>query len=228
MSEQSAQTTPDRPYIARDLTRRELLKEDIHSYYSPKERRLIRVIGLPNLAMGLQREFGPQIVAYVERPRILTVGKDRYEFAFWTQDRDGRESLLLLVPTGNSESVSGGRRRHRQAEALLAAAEAAHLPLHFVLETDLIEQRLSLASHIRMLPSVQLAARLDNRPVLRERILEFVVEQDRCRVSHIIRSLDQYLTSDVRCVVCDLIHAGLLDYSRDQTWNDNIAVWRTR
>lgn len=226
MTENSAHTTPDRPYKARDLTRRELLKEDIHSYYSPKERRLIRVVGLPALSMALQREFGPQFVAYVERPRILTVGKDRYEFAFWTKDREGRESLLLLVPTGSSESVSGGRRRHRQAEALLAAAEAAHLPLQFVLETELIEQRISLASHIRMLPSVQLAARLDNRPVLRERILDFVVAQERCRVSHIFRSLDNYLTSDVRCVVCDLVHAGLLDYPRDQTWNDNVAVWR--
>lgn len=216
----------DRPYQPRDLTKKELLREDIHSFFSPKEQRWIRVVGIAGLAIALQQEYAPFVTTYVERPRMLWVGKELYEFAIWTRERDGRETLLLLVPTRSSESVSGGRRRHRQAEALLAAAEAAHLPLKFVLETDLVEQGALLASYVRMLPGVQLAARLDNRIALRARILEFVASQNRCRVSYIVKSLDQYLMSDVRCVVCDLVHAGLLEYSQDHAWNDHSLVWR--
>lgn len=223
----SSPFTPDRPYQPRDLTRKELLREDIHSFFSPKEKRLVRVSGVPNLALMLQHEFGPQYTAFVERPRMLTVDKDIYEFASWTRDRDGRELLMLLVPTRSSESMSGGRRRHRKAEALLAAAEAAHLPLQFVLETELIEQGALLASHVRMLPGVQLAARLDNRPVLRERILDFVTNEQRCRISHILRGLERYLRSDVRCVVCDLVHAGLLKFDPEQAWSDQVLVWCT-
>lgn len=216
----------DRPYQPRELTKKELLRENIHAYFSPKEQRWIRICGVANLVIGLQQEFAPFITGYVERPRMLSVGNDIYEFAFWARDRDGRETLLLLVAMCSSESISGGRRRHRQAEALLAAAEAANLPLQFVLESDLMAQGALLASHIRLLSGVQLAARLDNRAVLRDRIVEFVASQQRCHVSLVVRSLDQYSMSDVRLVVCDLIHAGLLEFARDQAWNDQSVVWR--
>lgn len=217
----------DRPYQSRELTRRELLRLDIHSFYSPKERRFVRVVGLAHLAMALQREFEPNCLEYVERPRMLTVGKEMYEFSFWTRSRNGRESLPLLVPTRSSVPVSSGRRRHREAEHLLAAAEAAHLPLEFVLETELLEQGAALASHLRMLASVQLAARQDNRPILRECVMTFVRSQERSRVSHIVSALGGYLMSDVRCVICDLVHAGQLDYDRAVAWSQHSLVWAT-
>ena len=215
----------ERPYRSRDLTLRELRREDIYSFLSPKEGRLARVAGLPALALRLQKEFEPRTVAVVERPRRLIVGKEVYEFAIWTLDIDGRESLWMLVPTTASVPESNGRRKHRKAQQLLEAAEAAHLPLRFVLETELIEQGALMASHLRMLPSVQLARRLNNRVIVRERILELLVDGKKLRVSQIVAMLDGYLASDVRCVVCDLVHAGHIDYDRAIAWNQHSVVW---
>lgn len=217
----------ERPYSPRDLTRRELQKLDVHTFQSPKERRRVRVVG-PALVLALRLEFDPDVVAYVERPRRLVCGPHTYEFSFWYRERSGREHLLLLVPTSESAPLAGGRRRHRQAEQLLDAAEAAHLPLRFEHESDLIAQSNETASWLRMLPSVQLAQRLENRLPLRTRIVQIVGQFERCRMSQLEAALDGYSPADVRCITCDLAHAGLLAFDAKASLHQHTLFWVRR
>jgi hypothetical protein len=216
----------DYPYTSRTLTRRELQKLDIHTFNSPKEdTRMVRVVGLPNLALALRLEFDPTIIAYTERPRLLRCGADVYEFSYWYLERGGRETLALLVPTPDSAPAEGGRRRHRRAEQLLDAARAAHLPLSFVFESELVAQGQELATFLRMLPSVQIARRLANRYPLREHILRIVTQFDRCRLSQLVSALEGYAPADVQCVTCDLAHAGLLAFDAKAPLNSHSLFW---
>lgn len=199
------------PYTARELNPKEVRKESIYTFNSPKmEDRRVRVVNLPNLVLALRLEFDPDVESYVERPRLITCGRETYEFSFWYRLRSGREYMPLLVPVGSSEPSAAGTRRHRKERQLLDAAENTHLPLKFELETDLLQHAAAFASWLRMLPSVQLARRLSHRFDLRERVLEVAHRFDRLRISQIVDALEGHPAADVRCVICDLIHEGLL------------------
>jgi len=199
------------PYTARELSPKEIREESIYTFNSPKlEDRRVRVANLPSLILALQLEFDPGVESYVERPRLLTCGTETYELSFWYRLRSGREYMPLLVPSGSSEPSASGSRRHRKERQLLEAAENAHLPLKFELESDLLKHAAAFASWLRMLPRVQLAVRLSHRFDLRDRILEVAHRFDRLRISQIVDALDGHPPPDVRCVICDLIHEGLL------------------
>lgn len=199
------------PYTARELSPKEVREESIYTFNSPKMTgRRIRVANLPHLILALQFEFDPDVESYVERPRLLICDTETYEFSFWYRVRSGREYLPLLVPIGSSEPSASGPRRHRKERQLLDAAERAQLPLKFELETDLLQHAAAFASWLRMLPGVQLASRFSHRFDLRSRILEVALRLDRLRISQIVDALDGFPPADVRCVICDLIHAGLL------------------
>jgi hypothetical protein len=204
-------TSSTLPYTARELSPKEVRDEDIYTFNSPKMGgRRTRVAQLPNLILALQLEFDPEVERFVERPRRLTCDTDTYEFSFWYRLRSGREYLPLLVSTGSTEPAASTRRRHRKERQLLEAAERAQLPLKFEFETDLLQHAAALASWLRMLPGVQLASRFKHRFDLRERILEIARRFDRVRISQIVDVLDGFPAGDVRCVICDLIHAGHL------------------
>lgn len=199
------------PYTARELSPKEVRDEDIYTFNSPKMAgRRTRVAMLPNLILALQLEFDPEVESYIERPRRLTYDADTYEFSFWYRTQSGREYLPLLVPTGSTEPGASASRRHRKERQLLDAAERAQLPLKFEFETDLLQHAAAFASWLRMLPGVQLASRFKHRLDLRERIMEIARRFDRVRISQIVDALDGFPSGDVRCVICDLIHAGHL------------------
>lgn len=199
------------PYTARELTPKEVRDEDIYSFNSPKlEHRRVRVATIPHLMLALRLEFDSEVESYVERPRLLSCESATYEFSFWYRLRSGREFLPLIVPAGSSEPGASGHRRHRKEKQLLAAAEGAQLPLHFEFETELLHLAPAFASWLRMLPGVQLASRFSHRYDLRDRILEVARRFDRIRASQIVDALDGFPAADVRCVICDLIHAGFL------------------
>jgi hypothetical protein len=217
------------PYTGRPLTHAELLKEDVYDFESPKHGlRRVHVAGVPNLILALLLEFDPNVECYVERPRLLTCDKDIYEFSFWYRDQTGREYLPLLVPTSSTAPLTSGRRRHRKSEQLIAAAEQAHLPLKFEYEAEIIGRSVEFTSSFRMLPSVQLATQLHQRFALREQIMNVASRVERIRASQIVSSLNNLPRNDLCCVVCDLIHAGLLvvDKQRDFTFHSVCQVRR--
>lgn len=212
----SARPTPlppaDRPFQARALTLPEIRRGDVHSFVSPKEGgRLVRVLGLARIAQALLIEMDFNIVAYVERPRVLKVGKERHEICFWHRDRHGEERMLMVVPgTRRVGAETRAHREHRRAEALIEAARAAHLPLQFVHEADVLAQGQRIALAYRLLPDVQSAQRLTNRGQLQDLILGLLAQHARLRFSQIVAGTDGYRPADVQCVLALLLHAGQL------------------
>jgi hypothetical protein len=199
------------PYVARELSLKEIRDLDVYTFTSPKNAmRRIRIVGIPALVLALRLEFNPDVESYVERPRLLKCSSDVFEFSFWYRTVNGRESLPLLVHAADSAPAIAGRWRHRKAEQLLIAAQEAHLPLEFVFESDLIDQGAEFSTWLRMLPSVQLAHRYPHRFELRTRVMEVAATPERCRISQIVDALGGYVAADIRCIVCDLIHAGIL------------------
>jgi hypothetical protein len=203
-----ALAAPVRPYEAREFNHRELQRKDIYSYFSPKEDRLVRVSGPLNLAFALLLEFKPEVRGFIERPRTLACGTDAYEVDFWYVDAANRERMTMTVPAKSSVAAEGGRRRHRRALQLVEAAEAAHLPLEFEQEAQLLEQTHAVQNAFRLLPSVQLAHRLPNRAVFREQVLTLLTQFECLRIEHVEANLDRFPRPDIRCVVADLLHSG--------------------
>lgn len=200
----------DRPYTARALTLPEVRAGDIHSFHSPKEGRLVRVDGLAHIAQALLLELNPDITAYTERPRQLTIGTASYELSFWCRLRRGEERMLLVVPGTVQGAQRAARRQHREAEALLEAARAAYLPLQFVHEADLLAQPERVALAYRLLPDVQAAVRLANRGLLEDEIVAACRRHQRLRFAQLTGALGNYLPADVQCVVAYLLHTGAL------------------
>lgn len=209
----------DRPYLARPLSLPEIRAGDVHSYASPKEGgRLVRVLGLARIAQAMLLEAAPHIVAYTERPRVLEVGNARYEICFWCREKTGEERMLMVV-LGSSKPAPGGKRRaHRQAEALIDAARAAHLPLEFVHEADLLAQSDRIALAYRLLPDVQTALRLSNRGVLQDAILDQLSRHHRLRFSQLLTALEGYQPADVQGVLAYLVHGGTLACDATDRW----------
>lgn len=209
-SERTDSDINDRPFQPRPLTRPERRDDDLHAFQSPKEKRRIEVIGVPAVGLALLLEFNPNIVAYIERPRVLETSAGRHELAFWIRNKQGHERFLFIVPTSSSQPGQNGRRIHRRTEALLEAAKRAEIQLIFVSEPDLLDQRMRITQALRMLAYVQDVQRLPNRLYLRERVRAHFELSARARFSHVEQSMPEFAASDVRAVVCDLVHQGEL------------------
>lgn len=215
------------PYQPRTLRLRELQKQPVYSFFSPKCKRFVRVVGLPRLAVVLEIEFDPTVEVYVERPRTLRVDEEEeVEFSYWHRHRGGRERLTLVVCAPDTVLASGGRHQHRRAEALLAAAEVAKLPLRFVVEADLPQRSARVTNQFRLLPSVQAAHQLPSRQPLRQRILEVVSSRERVRIEQIEQQLEAFCPADVSCGVADLLHAGEVGVDLDKLIGPSTLVWR--
>lgn len=214
------------PYASRLLSPRELKKLDVYSYLSPKEGRLVRVVGL-SLIVALRLEFSPDVSRYVERPRRLNCNGQVHELSFWYRERNGRERCVMVVPHTSSSVDATGRRQHRHAQLLLEAAERASVPLRFEAEAQLLEEKPQSQARLRMLPMVQTALRLNNRLPLRQRILEFSGRLERFRLSQLVKALEGYAPADVRAVACDLIHIGRLQLDVTAPLSDGSLMWRT-
>jgi hypothetical protein len=200
----------DHPFQPRPLTRPERRADDLHAFQSPKEKRRIEVIGVTALGLALLLEFNPNIVAYIERPRVIETSAGRHELSFWIRNKQGRERFLFIVPTSASQPGQNGRRIHRRTEALLEAARRAEIQLIFVSEPDLLDQRMRITQALRMLAYVQDVQRLPNRLYLRERVRANFELSARARFSDVAQSMPEFVASDIRAVVCDLVHQGEL------------------
>lgn len=199
------------PFEARPLTRKEQRRGDLYLYSSPRLRRTIAVIGAMTLAMALELEFSTVTTAYVERPRLLRYRDSEVELSFWQREHTGRERFYLLVPDEVSETEPKSRhRRHRDARDLIDAANAAGISLAFVFEADVLAKAASIATWYRLLPYVQTAHSLPHRQSIEGRLLESFVNQPRMSFDQCEAVLNGLHAADVRAVVCELIHRGLL------------------
>ncbi len=204
-----SEITPDLPYMPRQLTVSELKKLDIYLYESPKLRRRVTLVGPIALALGLQFEFDPDVLAYIERPRMLSVDGTDIDLSFWSRTRKGIEqfSLITLSPEGSTAELLA---RNRRRDALVTAAQRAHLSLQFVPLAQFIQAKTISPNRLRLLPFVQTASDVPQADVLGERILALFSTQARMGFAQIERSLSDFDARDTRAVACQLVHRGQL------------------
>jgi hypothetical protein len=199
---------------------------DFYTFFSPKLERRVEIIGLPAMCLSLLNEFNCNIDNYVERPRILHARDRRHELTSWIRDRAGRERFLIAMPHDDCTRGAVGRQTHRQAAALLDASSLAQMQLIFVSDSEIIDQRNRISQALRMLPYVQVAHGLPNRPFLRQRVLELFRCHDRAQFSQIEKALVAFNAADVRAVVCDLVHDGWLEIDARSDLDINTLVRR--
>lgn len=199
------------PFDARLLTRKEERRGDLYLYLSPKLQRPVAVIGAMTLTVALELEFSTTTAAYVERPRLLRYRDTEVELSFWQRECGGRERFYLLVSDAASDMEPKSRhRQHRDARDLIDAANAAGISLEFVFEADVLAKAASIATWYRLLPYVQTARVLPHRQSIEARLLEAFANQSRMTFDQCEAALNDLHPADVRAVICELIHRGLL------------------
>lgn len=199
------------PFSARLLTRSERRRGDLYIYRSPKLSRLVQLIGCVNMALALTLEFNPDVIAYTERPRKLSLASaTSIELTFWTRERKGRERFWLVVAASDTTHPSTPRREHRRARDIIEAANAAHIAVEFFFEDDLRRQSATLSTWYKLLPYVQTARHLPHRESLSQRIRALFQIMAQATVEHIELELQAFHSADVRAVLFDLVHCGEL------------------
>lgn len=208
-SKPPGQPTP--PFSPRPLTRPERRRGDLYLFRSPKLSRTVELIGCLNMAIALTFEFNNQVIAYVERPRRLTLASGTsIEFAFWTMEGKGRERFWLPVAASDTIGTTTSRREHRQARDLIEAAQTAHIAVEFLFEEDMRRQSATLSTWYRVLPYVQTAQVLPHRESLRQQLRALFRTQARATVEQLERELPAFQAADVRATIFDLVHIGEL------------------
>ena len=198
------------PFAARPLTLSERRRGDLYIYSSPKMDRRVELIHCVRMAVGLTLEFNPSVLAYVERPRTLTVQGPPIELDFWIREPRGRERFLVVVPIDDTLNPRSPRREFRRARELLEVAQHAQLALEFCFEADLQKDAGILGTWYRLLPYVQTATALPNRQSLRDHVMAHFDHVASATFDQIENTLRAFHAADVRAVIVDLIHAGRL------------------
>lgn len=201
------------PYSSRPLTKKELSKEDVYVFHSPKHDDTTTLIGVPRLAFFLEQEFDPSISACVPRPRRLQLHASReIEIDFWTQSLDHQESFWVLLQADEVLHTSAGPVPKEQRLWDHAAIQAG-LNLKFIFEHELQRHGGRTGNYVRMLPHVQAAMRLRERDFIMGRIREmFGPGIATLSFNQILASLADYPAAQVLMAACALIHRGWLHF----------------
>lgn len=198
------------PYSPRPLTPSERRRGDLYLFSSPKCRRTVSVLSCMHVSWALHLEFDPQCVAYLERPRRLSWTDGHLELSFWARFANGIERMDVLVPNADTEPGTADRRQHRHERALLAAAHAASLPLHFFGEADVHARSHRIAIAFQLLPLVQAARRLPNRAALRRTVVEAIAPLGRATLPQLQKMAGHFRPAEVRIAVAEMIHTGAI------------------
>lgn len=205
------------PFSARPLTRPEQRRGDLYTFRSPKLNRPVEVIHRARLAMALELEFAPDVVIWVERPRLLAVKNAKVELCFWRRSVSGREGFHLFVDaTATTQDGVRRIRQHRQARDIIEAANDAGLSLEFVFEAALLERKSELTTWFRLLPYVQTAATLPHLAALERLVEDVFLAQPRMSFLQLEQSLGSHAPADVRAVACRFVHRGRLQLDLSQ------------
>lgn len=200
----------DRPFQPRALGNAEFKRVDVYCFVSPKEDRVVHVVGPYALGYRLQLEFDPLVTAVTERPRQLSLGDRKIELTFWLRRRTGREQYILLVPDADTIPGTDGRRRPRQAERLRAAASDANIDLHLVHERDVKDKAAKIGLWFHLLGFVQSAQQLKSDIAIRGEVLEAVARRDRCQVDQVVAELSRIPAPHIHIVIAELLYLGAL------------------
>ncbi|KRG70536.1 hypothetical protein [Pseudoxanthomonas dokdonensis] len=201
----SAQVTQDAGLQARELSLRELKRQDIYFYDSPKLGRRVTVVEPSRLALALELEFDPAVVTYVPRPRLLDTQAGRIELCFWSCTKAGLEQFHSIT-----YGAAGDRKTEQRRTALLAAAAAAQIALRLEPQAQYLHRATANANRLRLLPYVQTALHLAQRETLSARVMEAFRFHPRQTFHQLERTMDGFDPSDVRATACALVHAGHL------------------
>jgi hypothetical protein len=215
----------DRPFQPRALGSAEFKRVDVYCLISPKEDRVVHVVGPYALGFRLQLEFDPTVIAVTERPRRLVVGDRQIELSFWWRKRTGREHYALLVPDADTIPGTDGQRRPRQVERLRAAAHDAGIDLQFVQERDVKDRAARVELWFHLLGFVQSARQLRSGIVLRSEVLEAIARRDRCRVDQVVAELSRIPASHIHIVIAELLYLGALSTDAASRLCNNSLVW---
>ena len=208
------------PYAARELSPREQTKLDTYHYLSPRnDGRRVMVVEPCRLALALELEFDPSVVAFVERPRTLVVDGRELELCFWVSRRDGAESFLAFRRQAKP-TVPAVQAEERLCNRLLDAARNAALNLTIRKPQSLMRMRVANATRLELLPYVQSAADIKGIDVLVEAVRLHISAYPSSSFHGIETSLARFDWRDVRCVTCLLIHQGYLTVN----FNEKLTV----
>jgi len=209
----SAWVPQDAPFRGRELSLRELKRQDIYFYDSPKMGRRVTVVEPSRLALALELEFDPTVVTYVPRPRVLDTQAGRIELCFWSCNKAGFEQFRAIT-----FGATGDRKAEQRRAALLAAAATAEIALRLEPQAQYLQRATANANRLRLLPYVQTAQHLTQRETVSARILDAFRFQPRQSFHQLERTMDGFPPCDVRATACALVHAGHLKLD----WNTRL------
>lgn len=215
----------DRPFQSRALGKAEFKRLDVYCFVSPKENRVVSVIGPYALGFRLQLEFDPTITAVTERPRQLSVGDRQIELSFWWRKHNGREHFAVLVPDADTIPGTDGQRRPRQVERLRAAAHDAGIDLCLIQERDVKDKASRTELWFHLLGFVQSAPQLRSGLALRGEVLETIARRDRCRVDQVVAALSRVPSGHIHIVIAELLYLGALLTDATTRLCDSSLVW---
>ncbi|QDI03424.1 hypothetical protein E4A48_06715 [Xanthomonas cerealis pv. cerealis] len=209
----SARVTQDAAFLGRELSLRELKRQDIYFYDSPKLGRRITVVEPSRLALALELEFDPTVVAYVPRPRILDTQAGGIELCFWSCTNAGFEQFHSIT-----FGATGSRKTEQRRAALLLAAATAQIALRLEPQAQYLHRATANANRLRLLPYVQTAQHLAQRETVSARILDVFRYQPRQSFHQLELTMEGFDPCDVRATACALVHAGHLKLD----WNSRL------
>lgn len=216
----------ERPFTPRLLGRGEFKKRDVFRFFSPKEWRIVDLIGPFQLGYRLQLEFAPNATAVVERPRKLQVSDRLIELTFWWREPSGKEHFVLLVPDVDTIPGPDKHRRPRQMERLLASAAAAGIDLALVTEEQVQQKRARTELYYQLLGFVQSAKNLKSDLVLRHEVLAVASQFARVTVQQLESDLARYPRPHIYIVIAELIYLGVLATDATSRLLRSSLVWR--
>lgn len=208
-------TNASLPFKPRLLTRSERYRREIFVFHSPRNNRVVTVAEMLHLAIALQFEFNPNLVAYVERPRRIALSpRQGIDISFWTRSRTGEEHYHLAIPNAGTMGSTSGTVSIRDREKLDEAAVRHDLQLSFITEREMITAIANCAMAFELLPHVWAYSRLVSRSLIRAEINAHLLNNPRTTLAQLLQLL-QFPPDSIRAVVAAMVHDGtlsLVDY----------------
>ncbi len=198
------------PFTSRLLTRSERNRREIFVFHSPRNNRVVTVAELLHLAIALQFEFNPSLVAYVERPRRIALSpRQDIDISFWTRDRAGNEHYYLAVPNAGTMGSTSGTVSIKERDKLDDAAARHDLQLTYITEREMITAIANCTMAFELLPHVWAYSRLVSRTLIRAEINAHLLNNPRTTLAQLLQLL-KFPPDSVRAVVAAMVHDGSL------------------
>jgi len=208
---------PTLPFRPRQLRPNERSREDLYTFYSPRNRRIVSVIDALNFGLALRLEFDSSIAAYVERPcQLMLSERRRIDLTYWVRPTSGEECFYLTIPASVTRNGRNTPHTPKDQDALTSAARRQGIRLDFVFEAELIAEGERLSTYFRLLPYVQSTRRLGNRGVIADGIRSYLSQIPRATFRQLTHALPSFHSSHVVAMAAAGLHDGTLHLLEDR------------